>query len=218
MSYQSSGDPGRQKPTGPRKWNRASFVVAGTLTVAVAVSIGLVAAGGHSSSASLSSETTAKTKAPLTASSSSPPSSTSRASSPPSSASQDSSRSLGSAPWSSANCPSQLASWRGTGAGGQLQVVATDLTIATQAAASLHADPATGTVPPAAVTALRSAAASLRSSTQAAGKNLIPGCISGAHEAEVTGLANLSGAVAAVQSGSAEMATAIAGVNRYGTK
>jgi hypothetical protein len=122
--------------------------------------------------------------------------------------------------------------------------VATDLTIAAQAAASLHADPATGTVPPAAVTALRSAAASLRSSTQAAGKNLIPGCISGAHQAEVTGLANLSGAVAnfdnaadqtdsgnngtaqrsmqsavaAVQDGWAEMATAIAGVNRYGGK
>lgn len=250
MSDQSSGNPGRQMPTGPRKWNRASLVVAGTLTAAIGVSASLVAAGGQSNGASLSSETTAKTKAPLTASSSSPPSSvappssTSRASSPPSSASQDSSRSLGSAPWSSASCPSQLASWRGTGAGGQLQVVATDLTIAAQAAASLHADPAAGTVPPAAVSALRSAAASLRSSIQAAGKGLIPGCISGAHQAEVTGLASLSGAVvnfdnaadqtdsgnngtaqrsmqsavAAVQYGWAEMATAIAGVNRYGGK
>jgi hypothetical protein len=123
-------------------------------------------------------------------------------------------------------------------------VVVTDLAIVSQAATSLHADPATGTIPPSAVTALRSATASLNASTQAAGKNLIPGCASSAHQAEVAGLAKLSGAVAnfdsaagqtdsgkngtaqssmqtavaAMQSGSVEMATAIAGVNQYGAK
>lgn len=123
-------------------------------------------------------------------------------------------------------------------------MVVTDLAIVSQAATSLHADPATGTIPPSAVTALRSATASLNASTQAAGKNLIPGCVSSAHQAEVAGLAKLSGAVAnfdnaadqtgsgknataqssmqtavaAMQSGSVEMATAIAGVNQYGAK
>jgi len=135
-------------------------------------------------------------------------------------------------------------SWRSTGAGGQLQVVVTGLTLASQAAASLDADLASGTAPPAAVAALRSAVTSLRSGTQAAGKNLIPGCVSAAHQAEVAGLADLGGAAAdfdsavaaagssdygtarrgirtaaaAVQSGSAQMAKAIASLNRYGTR
>jgi hypothetical protein len=94
------------------------------------------------------------------------------------------------------------------------------------------------------VTALSSAAASLGVSTQAAGKNLIPGCVSGAYSAEVAGLTDLgravagfdsavsasaSGdygtaqhssqtAVAALQSGSAKMATAIVDANQYGTR
>jgi hypothetical protein len=137
-----------------------------------------------------------------------------------------------------------MASWRSTGAGGQLQVVVTDLTIASQAAISMRADPVSGTIPQATVTALSSAAASLRVSTQAAGKNLIPGCVSGAYSAEVAGLTDLgravagfdsavsasaSGdygtaqhssqtAVAALQSGSAKMATAIVDANQYGTR
>jgi hypothetical protein len=137
-----------------------------------------------------------------------------------------------------------MASWRGTGAGGQLQVVVTDLTIASQAATSMRADPVSGTIPQAAVTALSSAAASLSVSTQAAGQNLIPGCVSGAYQAEVGALTDLgravagfnnavsesaSGAygtaqqssqtaVAALQSGSAKMATAIVDANQYGTR
>jgi hypothetical protein len=255
MSDQPPDRPHRQmrnRPTAnrPRKWNRATLVVVGTVTVGVGVSAGLVATSGHGTGASLSSDTTAKMNAPLTASSapapssSAPPSAASRISSPASAASQAGSRFAGSAPWVSTSCPSQLASWRGTGAGGQLQVVVTDLAIVSQAATSLHADPATGTIPPGAVTALRSATASLNASTQAAGKNLIPGCVSSAHQAEVAGLAKLSGAVAnfdnaadqtgsgkngtaqssmqtavaAMQSGSVEMATAIAGVNQYGAK
>jgi hypothetical protein len=256
MSDQPPNRPHRQlrnRPTAnsPRKWKRATLVVVGTVTVGVGVSAGLVATSGHGTSASLSSDTTAKTNAPLTASSApsssapaAPPSAASRISSPASAASQAGSRSAGSAPWMSTSCPSQMASWRGTGAGGQLQVVVTDLAIVSQAATSLHADPATGTIPPAAVTALRSATASLNASTHAAGKNLIPGCVSSAHQAEVAGLAKLSGAVAnfdnaanetgngkngtaqssmqtavaAMQSGSAEMATAITGVNQYGAK
>jgi len=122
--------------------------------------------------------------------------------------------------------------------------VVTKLTIVSQAATTLNADLAAGTAPAAAVTALRSAATSLSSATQAAGRNVIPGCVSGAHQDEVAGLADLdravtgfgsaadkfdSGdfggaqggmrtAVTAVQSGSAEMATAIAAVNQYGAK
>ena len=117
----------------------------------------------------------------------------------------------------------------------------TDLTIVSQATASLDADLASGTAPSATVTAFRSAATSLRSSTQAAQKNLIPGCVSGAHRAEATGLADLGDAVAgfdnaigetgsgdygtaqrgmrtaitAMQSGSAEMAKTTADLNRY---
>lgn len=145
-----------------------------------------------------------------------------------------------------------MASWRGTGAGGQLQVVVTFITITTQAATSLNADLQTGVVPPTAppsappadVSALRSAATSLRSSTQAATSNLIPGCVSSAYQAEVAALTDLdravagfdnavsqsaSGdygaaqnssqtAVAALQSGSAKIATAIVDANQYGTK
>jgi hypothetical protein len=249
--------------SGPRKWNRPALIVAGTLTAAVAVSVGLVAAGGHPSDASLSGKVTDSTQTPATssplasplASSSSsslasslapsdPPSSSARSSSSPSpSAASSSARSSGSAPWSSASCPSQLASWRGTGAGGQLQVVVTDLTIASQAAISLRADPASGTIPQSAATALSTASASLRSSTQAAGKNLIPGCVSGAYQAEIAGLTDLGravagfdnavsetasgdygtaqqssqNAVATLQSGSAKMATAMVDVNQYGT-
>jgi hypothetical protein len=141
-------------------------------------------------------------------------------------------------------CPSQLVSWRSTGASGQLQVVVTDLTIVSQAAASLNADLASGTAPAADVTALRAATTSLNSAAQAAKKNLIPGCVSAAYRAEVAGLTDLGGAVAgfdnaigatgssdyataqrgvqtaaaSIQSGSAEMASAITGLNRYGTR
>jgi hypothetical protein len=135
-------------------------------------------------------------------------------------------------------------SWRGTGASGQLQVVVTDLTIVSQAATSLNADLASGTAPAADVTALRAATTSLNSGAQAARKNLIPGCVSAAYRAEVAGLTDLGGAfagfnnaigatgtsdyataqrgmrtaAASIQSGSAEMATAITGLNRYGTR
>jgi hypothetical protein len=148
------------------------------------------------------------------------------------------------APWSSTSCPSQLVSWRGTGASGQLQVVVTDLTIVSQAAASLNAGLASGAAPAADVTALRAATTSLNSAAQAAKENLIPGCVSAAYRAEVAGLTDLGGAVAgfdnaidatgsgdyataqrgmqtaaaSIQSGSAEMASAITGLNRYGTR
>jgi hypothetical protein len=118
--------------------------------------------------------------------------------------------------------------------------VVTDITLVTQAAASLNADLRSGTAPSAMVTALNAAATSLRSSTQAATKNLIPGCAAGTHQAEVKGLTDLGDAVggfgnavtgagrgdygnaqrdlqtgiAAVQSGSAEMAAAIGGLNQ----
>jgi flagellar hook-basal body complex protein FliE len=243
----------RPAASGPRKWNRAALIAAGTLTVAVAVSAGLAAAGGHRTPASLSSEVTAPTKTlvtPASAPAPAPASASAPASAPapaPASASVPASApasASASAPWSSTSCPSQLASWRRTGAGGQLQVVVTDLTIVSQAAAPLHADLASGTAPSAAVTALHSATTSLRAGIQVARKNLIPGCVSGAYQAEVAGLTDLGGAVAgfdnaadatdsgdygaaqrgmrtavaAMQSGSAEMATAIAGLNRYGTR
>ena len=137
-----------------------------------------------------------------------------------------------------------MVSWRGTGASGQLQVVVTDLTIVSQAAASLNADLASGAAPAADVTALRAATTSLNSAAQAARKNMIPGCVSAPYRAEVAGLTDLGGAVArfdnaigatgssdyataqrgmqtaatSVQSGSAEMAAAITGLSRYGTK
>jgi hypothetical protein len=135
-------------------------------------------------------------------------------------------------------------SWRGTGASGQLQVVVTDLTIVSQAAASLNADLASGAAPAADVTALRAATISLNSAAQAAEKNMIPGCVSAPYRAEAAGLTDLGGAIAgfdnaigatgssdyataqrgmqtaatSVQSGSAEMAAAITGLNRYGTR
>jgi hypothetical protein len=93
------------------------------------------------------------------------------------------------------------------------------------------------------VTALRAAATSLGSGIRAARENPIPSCLSGAHRAEVTGLADLSRAVtgfdnalgavgsndypaarqdmqtaiAALQPGAAEMAKATADGNRPGT-
>jgi len=135
-------------------------------------------------------------------------------------------------------------SWRSTGASGQLQVVVTDLTIVSQAAASLNAGLASSAAPAADVIALRAATTSLNSAAQAAKKNLIPGCVSTAYRAEVAGLTDLGGAVAgfdnaigatgssdyataqrgmqtaaaSIQSGSAEMASAITGLNRYGTR
>jgi TolA-binding protein len=122
--------------------------------------------------------------------------------------------------------------------------VVTDLTIVSQAAASLNTGLASGTAPAADVTALRAATTSLNSAAQAAKKNLIPGCVSDAYRAEVAGLTDLDGAVAdfnnavgatgsgdyataqrgmqtaaaSMQSGSAEMATAVAGLNRNGSK
>jgi hypothetical protein len=224
----------------PRKLSRPALIVAGTLTVAVGVSVVLAATSGHKNEASLSSKVADSTQAPTTSSSSS----SSNPVSSSAAAAVAGPRSSGSAPWSSNSCPSQMTSWRSTGAGGQLQVVVTDLTIALQAATSMRADPASGTIPQAAVTALNSANASLRVSTQAAGKNLIPGCVSGANRAEVAALTDLgravagfdnavsqsaSGnygaaqltsqtAVAALQTGSAKMATAIVDANGYGTK
>jgi hypothetical protein len=122
--------------------------------------------------------------------------------------------------------------------------VVTNLTIVSQAAASLNADLASGAAPAADVTALRAATTSLNSAAQAAKNNLIPGCVSAPYRAEVAGLTDLGGAVAgftnaigatgssdyataqrgmqtaaaSIQSGSAEMATAITGLNRYGTR
>ena len=241
--------------------NRAAYAVVGTLAVAVAVSAGFVAAGGRSPAVTLSGKVTTQGKVPgfpspsPRPSRSSPPlpsSGPSRSSLPlPSSRPSRSSRlslpspqssaSPSSAPWSSRGCPSQVASWRSSGAGGQLQVVVTDLAIASQAAASLHAELATGAVPPSAVAALRSAAASLGSGARVAGKDLIPGCVPGARLAEAAGLADLGravavfgnaasaagsgdygaarrvlqAAVAAMQSGSARMAAAITDLKGY---
>lgn len=247
--------PERPTGNGPRKFSRGALIVLGALTVAIAVSVGLITMGSHGDGTTLTGDAKAAANAPGTPSSSISPSSSASsqalpaasfpASSAPSPAPSASSRSaVASAPWSSSNCASQLASWRGTGAGGQLQVVATDVTLVTQAAASLNADLRSGTAPAADVTALNSAATSLRSSTQAAAKNLIPGCVPGTQPTEVKGLTDLSDAVAgfgsvvtgadsgdygaaqrgmhtavaSVQSGSAEMAAAIVGLNQYGTK
>jgi hypothetical protein len=116
--------------------------------------------------------------------------------------------------------------------------------IVSQTAATLHADLAAGTVPADAVTALRSAARPLSSGASAAGLNLIPGCVAGARQAEAAGLADLGravtgfgnaagetdrhdygaaprvlqAAVAAMQSGSAQMAGAMTDLNRYGIR
>lgn len=260
MSDQPPDRPHRQledRPaaSGPRKRNRAVLIAAGTLTVAVAVAIGVDAASGQSNRASLSSEVKAPSNTLVTPSSAAAKASTSARSSAaasalgsaPTSASARSSAAASTpttAPWASTSCPSQLVSWRSTGASGQLQVVVTDLTIVTQAAASLNAELASGSAPAAEVTALRAATTSLNSAAQAAKKNLIPGCVSAPYRAEVAGLTDLGSAVAgfnnaigatgssdyataqrgmqtaatSVQSGSAEMAAAITGLNRYGTK
>ena len=258
MSDQPPDRPHRQledRPaaSGPRKRNRAVLITAGTLTVAVAVAIGVDAASGQSNRASLSSDVKAPTNTLATPSSAAASASTrssaaaSALGSAPTSAPARSSAAASpptTAPWASTSCPSQLVSWRSTGASGQLQVVVTDLTIVTQAAASLNADLASGSAPAADVTALRAATTSLNSAAQAAKKNLIPGCVSAPYRAEVAGLTVLGGAVAgfnnaigatgssdyataqrgmqtaatSVQSGSAEMAAAITGLNRYGTK
>lgn len=244
MSDQLSDGPRRKAPTGgPRKLNRTGLIVVGTVAAAAAVSAGLVVMGGHSSSASPSGEVTAQANALVTAASSSGLASAPAAAGPSVRAQASSSAS---APWASTSCPSQVATWRSTGAGGQLQVVVTDITIASQPAASLHTDltSTAPSAPSATVTALSSATTSLRSSTQSAGKTPIPACVPGAHTAEVTGLADLGRAVAgfasavnearggdyatagqtldtaiaAMQSGSAQMATAIVDLNRYGTK
>jgi hypothetical protein len=241
--------PDRPAGNGPRKFNRGALIVVGALTVAVAVSVGLITTSSHGGGTTLAGDANAAnapaSSSPSSSFSASPASSqASSALSPSSPVSPAGPRSTASAPWSSNDCPSQLASWRGTGAGGQLQVVVTDVTIVTQAAASLNTDLQAGTAPAADVTALNSAATSLRSSTQAATKNPIPGCVAGTQPAEAKGLTHLGDAVAgfgsavtgagsgdygtaqrdmqtavaAVQSGSAEMAAAIAGLNQYGTK
>jgi hypothetical protein len=215
---------GPPAPGGPRRRSRAVLIGGGALVVVAGIGVGLAVTGGNHPSASLSSGGTAPTDAPTalaTASASGSP-----------------------APWASGSCPNQLSSWRGTGAGGQLQAVATDVTILLQAATPLETDLAHGTAPAANVTALRSAASSLGSATRAAGRNVIPACISGAHQAEVAGLASLGSAVtgfgnalsaiggggdqaahgnirtaiAAMQSGSADMAKATVDLSRYGTK
>ena len=233
--------PDRPAGNGPRKFNRGALIMVGALTVAVAVSVGLITTTSHGGGMTLAGDANA---ANAPASSSPASSQSSSAPSPSSPVSPAGPRSTASAPWSSSDCPSQLASWRGTGAGGQLQVVVTDVTIVTQAAASLSTDLQAGTAPAADVTALNSAATSLRSSTQAATKNPIPGCVAGTQPAEAKGLTDLSDAVAGfgsavtgagsgdygtakrdlqtavttVQSGWAEMAAAIAYLNQYGTK
>lgn len=220
----SDQQPDRPAGNGPRKLNRGALIVVGALTVAVAVSVGLIAAGSHGGGTTLTGDAHAASNTSSSPASSAAPHSTA------------------SAPWSSTDCKSQLASWRSTGAGGQLQVVVTDIALVTQAAASLSADLRAGTASSASVAALNSAAASLRSSTQVATKNLIPGCVAGTHQAEVKGLTDLGDAVAgfgtavtgagrgdygnaqrdmqtgiaAVQSGSAEMAVAIAGLHLFG--
>lgn len=231
--------------------SRGALIVVGALAVAVAVSGGLLAAGGRGNPAALSSKVTASAKALATSPSSpgSPSSADPRtASSAPSTASVTRPPAAAppspSGPWRPVSCPSQLASWRGTGAGGQLQVVVTFLTITSQAAASLDSDLAAGAAPPTAVSALRSATGSLRSAVQAAAKNPIPGCVTGAHQAEVTALADLAGAaagfggavsatgtgdyatarrdiraaVATSQPGSAQLAKAITDLTRYGAQ
>lgn len=245
----------RPAASGPRKRNRAVLITAGTLTVAVAVAIGVDAASGQSNRASLSSEVKAPAKTLVTpssaaaaakASTSAPTSARSSAAAKASAPAQSSAPASApiTAPWSSTSCPSQLVSWRSTGASGQLQVVVTDLTIVSQAAASLNADLAAGAAPAADVTALRAATTSLNSAAQAAKKDLIPGCVSAPYRAEVAGLTDLGGAVAgfdnaigatgssdyataqrgmqtaagSIQSGSAELASAITGLNRYGTR
>jgi hypothetical protein len=190
------------------------------------IGVGLAVTGGSHPSASLPSGATAPTDAP-----------TATASAPASASGSP-------APWASETCPNQLSSWRGTGAGGQLQAVVTDVTILSQAATPLAADLARGTAPAASVTALRSAATSLRSTTRGAAQNPVPACISGAYHAEVAALAdlgravtgfentlsaagrgddqaahgNIQAAITATQSGSAQLAKATIDLSQYGAK
>jgi hypothetical protein len=219
--------PGRHaNPGGPRRRSRAVLIGGGALVAVAGIGVGLAVTGGNHPSASLSSGGTAPTDAPTAA------------------VSASASASGSPAPWASESCPNQLSSWRGTGAAGQLQAVATNVTILLQAATPLETDLAHGTAPAANVTALRSAANSLGSATRAAGRNVIPACISGAHQAEVAGLASLGSAVTgfenalraigsgddptargnirtaipAMQSGSADMAKASVDLSRYGAK
>ncbi len=218
---------GPPAPGGPRR-RRAVLIGGGALVVVAGIGVGLAVTGGHHPSASLSSGGTAPTAGPTALAS----------------ASASASASGSPAPWASESCPNQLSSWRGTGAGGQVQAVVTDITILLQAATPLETDLAHGTAPAASVTAVRSAASSLGSSTRAAGQNVIPACISGAHQTEVAGLAALGGAVTgfqnalaaiaaghdqaahgniqsaitAMQTGSADMAKATVDVNRYAAK
>jgi hypothetical protein len=218
---------GPPAPGAPRR-SRAVLIGGGALVVVAGIGVGLAVTGGNHPSASLSSGGTAPTDAPTAAVS----------------VSVSASASGSPAPWASESCPNQLSSWRGTGAGGQLQAVATNVTILLQAATPLETDLAHGTAPAANVTALRSAANSLGSATRAADRNVIPACISGAHQAEVAGLASLGSAVTgfenalsaigsgddptahgnirtaipAMQSGSADMAKATVDLSRYGAK
>jgi hypothetical protein len=210
----------------PRRWRLPAFIAGVAVLVPVAVFTGVITTGGQSPSASLPSGATAPANAPVIG-----PSASSAASS------------SASAPWSG-SCQSKLASWRGTGAGGQLQAVVTAVTIMLQAATSLEPGLSSGAAPADKVTAFRPAVTSLRSVIRAAQENLIPACVSGAHLAEGTGLTELGRAVAdyqnalaaigggssqaalrniragitAMQSGSAEMAKATADVNRYGSR
>ncbi|MGH3223118.1 MAG: hypothetical protein ACRDPY_31255 [Streptosporangiaceae bacterium] len=218
-------------PGGPRRPNRAAvratLIGGGALVLVAGAGLGLALTGSHHPSTSTSSGGTAPTNGPTALSTASPAASSKAA-----------------APGAVRSCPGQLTAWRSTGAGGQFQVVVTDVTILLQAASSLNADLKSGTAPPAAVTALRSAAKSLRSATRGADENVIPACISGAHRAEVAGLAALGGAVAgfdsalsaigsgndpaaqtdigaaitSMQTGSADIARAMVDVNKYGAK
>lgn len=90
------------------------------------------------------------------------------------------------------SCRSQLLSWRGSGAANQLQAVITDLGNVSQGASSLGSDLTSGADPSADESALQSAAASLQSDTQAAEDNLIPDCVQSGHEAEGAGLADFN--------------------------
>ncbi len=80
-------------------------------------------------------------------------------------------------------------------AGGELQPVATDVTILSPAVTSLSADLKAGQAKAADIAGFRSAVAALRSAVRLAEDDPIPGCVSGAHQAEATGLADLGHAV-----------------------
>jgi hypothetical protein len=227
---------GRHTPSGGRRRRsrgavRATLIGGGALVVVAGAGLGLALTGSHNPSTSTSGGGTGPTNGPTalsTALSTASPAASSKAV----------------APAAVRSCPGQLTAWRSTGAGGQFQVVVTDVTLLLQAATSLNADLKSGTPPSAAVTALRSATKSLRSATQGADREVIPACVSGAHRAEVAGLAALGGAVTgfntaltavgsgndpaaqtdigaaitSMQTGSADIAKAMVDVNRYGAK